>query len=76
MLTGYHGRAPTKVETARVEVTKPVCEVLAAVWALVQVAQANHVADFETYAREIFVSAAERMASVEFAGQMAALLKG
>jgi thiamine kinase-like enzyme len=73
LLTRYHGRAPTTVETARVEVTKPVCEVLAAVWALVQAAQGNRVADFETYAQETLVSAAERMASVEFAEQMRAL---
>src|SRR4051812_42796585 len=47
LLTAYCGRSPTTVEAARVAVTKPVCEVLAAVWALVQAAQGNRVADFE-----------------------------
>jgi thiamine kinase-like enzyme len=74
-LTAYHGRAPLEHEAARVDLIKPVCEVLAAVWALLQAAQGNRVANFESYATATFASAAERMASREFAQHLNAVAK-
>lgn len=76
LLTAYHSRPPLDDEAARVAVTKPVCEVLAGVWALLQSAQGNRAADFESYAAETFASAAERMASEEFAEHLDVVRQG
>ena len=39
LLTAYFGHAPEEEEAARMAVLKPVCEVQAALWALIQVAE-------------------------------------
>jgi thiamine kinase-like enzyme len=72
LLTAYLGRPPHEVEAARLAVTKAGCELLAALWALVQGTQGNRVADFRGYAERTFSRAAERMGTAEFARQLEA----
>ncbi len=67
LLTAYFQRPPNDAEAARMAVTKPVCQVLSAVWALIQAAQGNRAADFSSYAQETFERAAERIGGSEFA---------
>lgn len=76
LLTAYLAHAPRDVETARMTVTKAVCELLAATWALVQGAEGNRAADFPAYADRAFASATERMATRDFAAQLETLRGG
>jgi thiamine kinase-like enzyme len=66
LLAAYFGREPDRREAARLAIWKPVCEVQAALWALIQVAEGNDRGDFSGYAKATFARAAERTASVEF----------
>jgi thiamine kinase-like enzyme len=50
LLSAYLGRAPSGDETRRMAVFKPVCDLLAALWALTQQASGNRAADFGSYA--------------------------
>jgi thiamine kinase-like enzyme len=50
LLSAYLGRAPSGDETWRMAVHKPVCDLLAALWALIQQASGNRAADFGSYA--------------------------
>ena len=63
LLGAYFGRAPRAMEVARVAVLKPVAEVLAALWALIQDAEGNPGGNFRDYATSAFARAAGRMAS-------------
>jgi thiamine kinase-like enzyme len=63
LLGAYFGRAPRAMEVARVAVLKPVAEVLAALWALIQDAEGNPGGNFRGYATSAFARAAGRMAS-------------
>jgi thiamine kinase-like enzyme len=73
LLTAYLAREPDKAESARMAVTKAVCELLAALWALVQQAEGNRTTDFAIYAGASFARAARRMAAPEFAKDLATL---
>ncbi len=52
------------------------CELLGALWGLVQQAQGNRAADFSALAERTFASAAERMADAAFPAQLDALRRG
>ncbi len=76
LLTAYLGRAPEAREAARMAVWKPVCEVQAALWALIQLAEGNPGGDFAGYAKATFERAAERMRDGRLASHLAALREG
>lgn len=76
LLTAYLGRPPSEAENARLTVIKAVCDLLSALWALVQEAEGNRVTDFPAYARRTFRRAAARMAEPGFARQLDALRRG
>jgi thiamine kinase-like enzyme len=76
LLTAYLGRPPSETESARLSVTKAVCELLSALWALVQEAEGNRVAGFPAYARRTFQRAAARMAELDFAERLETLRRG
>jgi thiamine kinase-like enzyme len=63
LLGAYFGRAPHAMEVARVAVLKPVAEVLAGLWALIQHAEGNPGGNFRDYATGAFARATERMAN-------------
>ena len=73
LLTAYFGHAPEEKVAARMVVLKPVCEVKAALWALIQVAEGKTGGDFSGYAKATFERAAERMGAAEFAKHIEAL---
>jgi thiamine kinase-like enzyme len=70
LLAAYFGRMPDVAEAARMAVWKPVCEVQAALWALIQAAEGNPGGDFTAYAKVTFARAAERMRGDEFRRQL------
>jgi thiamine kinase-like enzyme len=76
LLTAYLQRPPSVVEIARLEAVKAVCDLLAGLWALVQQAQGNRVADSTAYAKRLFQRAAARMAEPDFAGKLETLSRG
>jgi thiamine kinase-like enzyme len=76
LLTAYFGDAPEETMVARVAVLKPVCEVQAALWALIQIAEGKTGGDFADYARTTFKHAAERMDAVDFAKRVETLRAG
>jgi thiamine kinase-like enzyme len=76
LLTAYFGRSPDSAAAARMAVLKPVCEVMAALWALIQVAEGATGGDFSSYAKANFERAMERMRGADFAEQMEVLRKG
>ena len=76
LLESYFGRAPVSAEMARVAVLKPVCEVQAALWALIQAAESATGGEFSGYAKATFERAAERLRGADFAGQMEVLRNG
>ncbi len=76
LLTAYLAREPDKTEPARMAVTKAACELLAALWALVQRTEGNRTTDFTAYAEAAFARAARRMAAPEFAKDLATLRHG
>lgn len=73
LLTAYFGRPPSDAETARMNLMKPVAEVQAALWALIQDAEGNPGGDFSGYAKAAFESAGRRMNSDAFRRTLAAL---
>ena len=73
LLAAYHGRGALPHEAARVEVFKALCQVLAALWALVQDAGGNRVADFSGYAHVTFAEAEERIRGADFKRRLATL---
>ena len=76
LLESYFGRTPDSAEVARVAIVKPVCEIQAALWALIQAAEGAISGDFSGYAKATFERAAERMRGADFAGQMDMLRNG
>jgi thiamine kinase-like enzyme len=76
LLAAYLGRPPENTERARFAVTKIVCELLSALWALVQQAQGNRIADFSADAERTFVSASARIRDPLFPAQLEALRSG
>lgn len=76
LLAAYFGRPAFTAESARLAVTKVACEILGALWALVQQAQGNRAADFSTYAERSLASAAARLADAAFPMQLEALRRG
>jgi thiamine kinase-like enzyme len=73
LLSEYFGRPPMAVEAARMAVFKALCQLLSALWALVQHTGGNIVADFRSYADTTFAQATERMRSDDFARNLSAL---
>jgi thiamine kinase-like enzyme len=67
LLAAYHRREPYPEETARVGVFKALCQILSALWALVQHSSSNSSADFGAYAEKTFAQATERMRHPAFA---------
>ena len=67
LLDAYLGRPARPTEAARMAVTKVSCALLAGLWALVQEAQGNDVADFRCYAERTFERVDERMEHAAFA---------
>jgi thiamine kinase-like enzyme len=51
LLRAYFGRPPTPAERRRMALYKPTCDLLAALWALIQHASGNRAADFAAYAQ-------------------------
>jgi thiamine kinase-like enzyme len=72
----YFGRGPRPSEAARMALWKPVCEVVAALWALIQVGEGTTGGDFSGYAEASFARAATRMRAADFAHHIEALRKG
>jgi thiamine kinase-like enzyme len=50
LLRAYLGRAPSADEASRMAVHKPLCDLLSALWALIQEASGNCASDFGSYA--------------------------
>jgi thiamine kinase-like enzyme len=73
LLTAYFSAAPDAQMAARMAVLKPVAEVMAALWALIQIAEGKPGGDFFGYAKATFERAAERMASPDFAWHLEAM---
>jgi thiamine kinase-like enzyme len=76
LLTAYFGHAPEQKLAARMAVLKPVAEVMAALWALIQISEGKTGGDFAGYAKGTFKRAAERMEAAVFAKHMEALHAG
>jgi thiamine kinase-like enzyme len=70
LLAAYFGRAPTPAEAARVVVMKAPVELMSALWALIQDAGGNRVADFRAYAARTFEECAARMRTPDFGDAM------
>ena len=76
LLAAYFGRRPDAAETGRVEVYKALCELLSALWALIQVSNGNAVADFRSYAERTLERCGQRMRSAGFASHLDAVRMG
>ena len=76
LLAAYFGRRPDAAETGRVEVYKALCELLSALWALIQVSNGNAVADFRSYAERTLQRCGQRMRSAGFASHLDAVRMG
>ena len=76
LLAAYFGHVPEQKLAARMAVLKPVAEVMAALWALIQIAEGKTGGDFAGYAKRTFERAAERMDAAEFAKRIEALRAG
>lgn len=76
LLTAYFGHAPEEKMAARMAALKPVAEVLAALWALIQIAEGKTRGDFAAYARATFERAAERMGAADFSRHLETLRAG
>jgi thiamine kinase-like enzyme len=76
LLLSYLGREPTNIEAARMALLKPVAEVQAALWALIQNAEGNTGGDFKGYADSAFSRAAARMESPGIRAHLDGLLRG
>ena len=63
LLNAYFGRRLRRAEVARVMALKPVAEVQAALWALIQDVEGNTGGDFNAYAKATFARATERLAN-------------
>jgi thiamine kinase-like enzyme len=76
LLAAYFGRPAELPEAARVAVMKAACELLAALWALIQHADGNRRLDFRRYADRSFAQSAARMATPAFTRQLDVLNRG
>ena len=76
LLRAYFGTATEAKRTARMAVLKPVAEVMAALWALIQAAEGKTGGDFSGYAKATFERAAERMAATNFSRHIAVVGAG
>jgi thiamine kinase-like enzyme len=76
LLSAYFGRPPDPSETARVAVMKVPCELMAALWAMIQSANGNRKYDFRRYAERSFAQAVARMAAPGFARQLGLVGRG
>ena len=76
LLLEYFGRLPKADEPARMAVFKVLCQLLSALWALVQCSGGNPIADFRRYADTTFKQATERMRSDDFGRNLSALAGG
>lgn len=76
LLAAYFGDAPEEKMAARMVALKPVAEVLAALWALIQIAEGKTGGDFAGYARATFERAAERMNAADFSRHLETLCAG
>ena len=73
LLAEYFGRPAFPAEAARMAIFKALCQLLSALWALVQDSAGNRVADFRRYAEITFAQAGERMRSDDFAYHLSTL---
>jgi thiamine kinase-like enzyme len=76
LLAAYFGRPALATEAARMAIFKGLCQVLSALWALVQHSGGNRVADFRGYAETTFAQAAARMRDEKFARHLSTLAGG
>jgi thiamine kinase-like enzyme len=76
LLAAYFGRPAAKAEAARLHAFKALCQLLSALWALVQRSGGNRTADFLAHAEATFAEAGTRMRGAEFAKQLDLLRQG
>jgi thiamine kinase-like enzyme len=76
LLAAYFGHVPEEKLAARMAVLKPVAEVMAALWALIQIAEGKTGGDFAGYAKRTFERAAERMGAAGFSRLLEMLRAG
>ena len=76
LLTAYFGHAPEERKAARMALLKPVAEVMAALWALIQIAEGKTGGDFAVYARATFERATQRMGAADFSRHLETLRAG
>jgi thiamine kinase-like enzyme len=76
VLEAYLSRPPAAAESGRMIVYKAVCELMSALWALIQLAGGNTAGDFRGYAETTFGHCRETMRSAEFARQLDAVSQG
>jgi thiamine kinase-like enzyme len=73
LLAAYFASGPHEAEAVRMALLKPVAEVMAALWALLQAAEGKTSGDFSGYAQKAFQRAAGRMAARDFSRRIDAL---
>jgi thiamine kinase-like enzyme len=76
LLQSYFGRAPGAAEAGRFAVHKPLCLLLASLWAFIQHVSGNRVADFSAYAGEALASCRAEMRQPGFQAALAAARDG
>ena len=65
LLAAYFGRPPRAIEAARMAALQPVAQVLAALWALIQIAEGKTGGDFSGYATRGFANAAATLEAAD-----------
>jgi len=73
MVDAYFGREASAAEIGRITIYKAMCDLLWTLWGLIQLANANPVDDFETYANTRFARCRALMAAPEFARHVEAV---
>jgi thiamine kinase-like enzyme len=76
LLRAYFGHAPIPAETGRFIIHKPLCLLLASLWALIQHAAGNRAADFRAYAEEALAACRAEMRMPALAAALQAVRRG
>jgi thiamine kinase-like enzyme len=76
LLAEYFGRPACAAEAARMALFRPLCQLLSALWGLVQHSAGNRAVDFQGYAEITFARAGDRMRNDGFARDMSTLSDG
>ena len=76
LLRAYFARTASAAEAARMAVQKALCELLSALWALLQHSAGNDAADFLGYADRTFRLCRDRMRAPEFAENLELVRRG